>query len=105
MLKSDISVETGAATRRINIDPTSPFAARLYYMALRDLGANPLVCQQPDGSLGLHITLGAANGVGEDSALNAWAHNCDQDQSLRRKFENAEWKYRPEGAEVVLLGV
>jgi hypothetical protein len=93
------------ANAKVFIDPTSPFGARLYYMALRDLGANPTVLQQPDGSIGLHITVGADNGVGADPALGVWAAKGDPDQSLRRKFAVAEWKYRQEGAEVVLLGV
>jgi hypothetical protein len=87
-----------------SIDPSTPFGARLYYMALRDLGADPTLRQQPDGGVGLYTTVGANNGVGDVSVLCAWAMNGDPDRSLRNKFVAAEWRYRPEGAEVVLLG-
>lgn len=83
MLMADSITTENPAT---SIDPSTPFCARTYYSALRDLGVDPLVCQQPDGSLGEHTRLGANNGVGDVSHIVDWAMAGDPDWSLRNKY-------------------
>jgi hypothetical protein len=89
----------------VAIDPSTPFCAHAYYSALRDLGVDPLVRQNPDGGLGEYSTVGANNGVGDVSALCRWAINSDPDQSLCREYAIAAWENRAAGQEVVILGV
>ncbi|MDB5610502.1 MAG: hypothetical protein JWP25_7402 [Bradyrhizobium sp.] len=89
----------------VAIDPSTPFCARTYYAALRDLGVDSIVVQKRDGGLGEYRTIGANNGVGDTSPFHTWVMNGDPDQSLCREHAIAAWENRAGGQEVLLLGV
>src|SRR6185437_1633223 len=95
---SDLSFNASAG-----IDVSTAFCAHTYYAALRGLGADPTVRLQPDGSIGLHVLVGADNSEG-DGTLEPWARNGDPDFSIRKEYARAAWANRDLEDEVVLVG-
>jgi hypothetical protein len=89
------SVTPDINTLRFNL--SAPFDAHTFYSGLRSIGADPLVAQMPDGSLGEYAMIGANNGVGDTRALYAWAVSGDPDGSLRSQYARSIWKSRPAG--------
>ncbi|MGF6433484.1 hypothetical protein [Bradyrhizobium elkanii] len=84
---------SAAATGKI--DPSTPFCAHAYYVALRDEGCDPIV-----RGGGFYMLLN-----GNRSPAGKWAALRDPDGSLRLEYARTAWAERTSDDEIILLGV